>query len=136
MDIMLGIPSTILDCSKAAVARRELYGKAGCHRIPDHGVEYRTLSNYWLKSPELVMLIYSLTNDAVKLVQEKTLDGLIERIGAEDIQAIINSGNKKQAAEVIDKYIKKHMSKESLELFDMCLSKIKKIKALSAEWQL
>jgi len=136
MDIMLGIPSTILDCSKAAIARRELYGKAGCHRIPEHGVEYRTLSNYWLKSPELVMLVYSLTNDAVKMVQKNALEKVIEQIGAEDIQAIINNGNEKQAAEVIERYIKPHMSKESLELFDMCLSKIKKVKTLSAEWQI
>lgn len=136
MDVMLGIPSTILDCSKAAVARRELYGKAGCHRIPDHGVEYRTLSNYWLKSPELVMLVYSLTNDAVQMVQKGALEKVIEQIGAEDIQAIINTGNEKQASEVIERYIKPHMSKESLELFDMCLSKIKKVKTLSAEWQI
>lgn len=134
MDILLGIPSTILDCSKAAVARRQLYGKAGCHRIPDHGIEYRTLSNYWLKTPELVMLIYHLTNDAVRLVQSGKLDSLIAKLDGDEIQRIINTGDVAAAEKVVNKHLKPLMSVESQELFDLCLSKIEKVKALSAEW--
>jgi len=46
-DLFLGIPSVLLD---ADTRRRELYGKAGCFRIKPYGVEYRTLSNFWLKT--------------------------------------------------------------------------------------
>ena len=134
MDIMLGIPSTILDCSPAAIARRQLYGKAGCHRIPDHGVEYRTLSNYWLKTPELVMLIYHLTNDAVRLVQSGALEDLINKLGAEEIQRIINNGDDLSATKAVERHISNFMSAESKEFFDMCIKKIPKIKKLSVEW--
>jgi hypothetical protein len=134
MDIMLGVPSTVLDCSKAAVARRQLYGKAGCHRIPEHGIEYRTLSNYWLRSPELVMLVYSLTQDAVHLVQSGHLEELINTLSAEEIQRIINNGDVESATKAIERHILNFMSVESKELFDMCIAKVPKIKKLSVEW--
>lgn len=63
LDFYLGVPSVILDtCTK----RRELYGKAGAFRVKPYGVEYRVLSNFWLKSAELTDWAYRNTIKAVK----------------------------------------------------------------------
>jgi len=50
-DLTLGLPALVLDPD---MRRRELYGKPGAFRNKDYGIEYRTLSNFWTKSPELV----------------------------------------------------------------------------------
>lgn len=47
-DLFLGLPSVGLDGDKQE-ERRTLYGEAGRYRPTDYGIEYRTLSNYWLR---------------------------------------------------------------------------------------
>ncbi len=44
-DLFLGCPSVALDPDKK---RRELYGKAGAIRMKPYGIEYRTISNFWI----------------------------------------------------------------------------------------
>lgn len=61
MDLFLAIPSLWLDKDPTSPARRSLYGQAGRYRPKDYGVEYRSLGNFWLKSPRLVSLIYDLS---------------------------------------------------------------------------
>ena len=39
--------------------RRTYYGLAGEFRIPPHGVEYRSLSNFWLASPGMFSLTFA-----------------------------------------------------------------------------
>ena len=46
LDFYLGLPSLYWDKDNR---RRELYGKAGACRVKPYGVEYRTLSNQWLR---------------------------------------------------------------------------------------
>lgn len=60
LDLFLGLPLIIVGQDETAQARRKLYGKAGRHRRPNHGLEYRTPDNYWLVSPTLVGLVYDL----------------------------------------------------------------------------
>jgi len=136
MDIMLGIPSAILDNSAAAIDRRKLYGKAGCHRPTDYGVEYRSLSNYWMKSPELVMLVYNLTGDAIRLVQSGGLEKMIEKISEDEIKRIINNGDVAAATKVVANYLRELMSPETQEMFDMCAEKLPKYSTLKKEWSL
>ena len=45
MDLFLGCPSILYDPD---LRRRSLYGKAGAVRFKPYGVEYRTLSNFWI----------------------------------------------------------------------------------------
>ena len=45
MDLFLGCPSIIYDPD---LRRRSLYGKAGAIRFKPYGLEYRTLSNFWI----------------------------------------------------------------------------------------
>lgn len=71
LDLFLGIPSILLDKDKTAKDRRKIYGLAGSHRIPNHGVEYRTLGNFWLNSPELANFVYDVCNFVLNFVSEK-----------------------------------------------------------------
>ena len=96
MDFFLGLPSLMYD---KETRRREMYGKAGAYRPKPYGVEYRTLSNMWLNSPELIKWAYR----AAKRGVEEALKGnlLVERYG--DIQAIINNSDIKAAKKIIKK---------------------------------
>lgn len=58
MDYYLGLIGVIHDPDKK---RKEMYGRAGCFRPKPYGMEYRTLSNFWLKSKELIDLVYDNT---------------------------------------------------------------------------
>lgn len=63
LDCYLGVPSVLFD---GDIKRRELYGAAGAFRPKPYGVEYRTLSNKWLESEELIKFIYRQTEKAFK----------------------------------------------------------------------
>lgn len=65
-DVVLGLKSVIEDPD---TERRGLYGKAGAFRGKPYGIEYRTLSNYWLKSPEMMRKIFARSQKVVQLVQ-------------------------------------------------------------------
>lgn len=56
MDVYMGMPSIIMDKD---VARRQMYGQAGSMRHKPYGVEYRTLSNFWLQSTILMSWVYN-----------------------------------------------------------------------------
>jgi hypothetical protein len=75
MDLFLGLPSIYVDRDKTSAARRKLYGKAGRFRKPEHGVEYRSLGNFWISSPKLVGLVYDVCDFTLDFVKcKKHLD--------------------------------------------------------------
>jgi hypothetical protein len=75
LDLFLGVPSIFMDHDKTAKRRKQLYGKAGRWRNPSHGVEYRSLSNFWLQCPKYVELIYDICEFVLEFVdQRKYLD--------------------------------------------------------------
>lgn len=94
LDFFLGLASLEYD---QEIERREMYGKAGACRYKPYGVEYRTLSNAWLRSEKLMRWVYRSTIAGV----QATMDGrlLFEKYG--DIQAIINTSNIKEARKII-----------------------------------
>jgi hypothetical protein len=72
LDLFLGVPSLFIDKDPTSVRRRTLYGEAGRYRTQKkYGVEYRSLSNFWLGSPALVGLVYDLCNWVVDLVDQE-----------------------------------------------------------------
>lgn len=94
MDFYLGLPSLEYDDDKL---RREMYGKAGCFRPKSYGVEYRTLSNAWLKSESLIRWAY---RSAVKGMTDLSNGvNLSQKYG--DIQDIINNSDKTEARKII-----------------------------------
>lgn len=50
-DLYLGVPSVLMDKGEE---RKQMYGKAGAHRPKPYGVEYRTLSNFWIFDEKLI----------------------------------------------------------------------------------
>ena len=50
---------------KAARERRKHYGRAGEYRLPKHGLEYRTLSNFWLKAYPLMSFVMALSRQSL-----------------------------------------------------------------------
>jgi len=134
MDLFHGIVSTVLDNSEASVRRRELYGKAGCHRPTDYGVEYRVLSNYWMKSPELVMLMDALTRDAMALIASGKLQGVIDLVGEDELQNTINDGNVPAAQKIVDNYVLPNISTETMDYYQMCTENLPKYKSVKEEW--
>ena len=98
MDLFLGVPSIKLDPD---TKRRELYGKAGCYRPKSYGVEYRTLSNFWIWDKKLIDWVYHQTSKAVQFVK----DG--HKLSDEDgdlIQSCINTNNLDLYQQLTEKY--------------------------------
>jgi hypothetical protein len=78
LDWYLGMPSVILD--PAGVHRRQLYGKAGTFRPKSYGMEYRTLSNFWLAKPELIAWVFGSATLAFRVltVEKRFLDAKVK----------------------------------------------------------
>ena len=94
LDYNLGVMSVLHDPDQD---RRKYYGKAGAfrpkvsaHTDPYNGVEYRTLSNFWLKSEELMKLVYSKVQEVYENLEE--LSDKAEYY-SDSIQKIINFGD-------------------------------------------
>lgn len=66
-DALFALPLLLCDPD---TKRRALYGKAGAYRKTPFGVEYRTLSNFWVFRPELVqqMLDFVVGKNANELI--------------------------------------------------------------------
>lgn len=85
MDLFLGVPSILMDNGKE---RKKLYGKAGAYRPKSYGVEYRTLSNFWIFNPDLCSWVWEQTQNAVAAAEDD--DFTIDNYRA-DIEAAINN---------------------------------------------
>lgn len=66
LDFYVGVPSVMMDRDSSSAARRSIYGGAGYFRPTAYGLEYRTLSNFWLASPAHASVIYRLVQFAVR----------------------------------------------------------------------
>lgn len=87
LDFKVGAVLKVLEGAKE---RDQTYGMYGNFRIKPYGIEYRTPSGFWLQSPVLMGLVYSLTQSAVQT-----------------FLATINAGK-------LDKYLEVTPSKNSL----------------------
>lgn len=85
MDLFLGVPSILLDKD---TERKKMYGKAGAYREKPYGVEYRVLSNFWIKDQVSVEWAYKQTMKAVEFASEE--DWIDDKTSA-DIQLAINN---------------------------------------------
>ena len=110
LDAFIGLPSVSYDSQDQ---RRKAYGLAGLFRTKTYGdnitgVEYRSLSNFWLpwaNHKERSMYLHALADTCITLgyALEHTPDELADlyvRLPLKDIQQVIDSEDKKQAIEI------------------------------------
>lgn len=89
LDYFLGLPSLEWDNDKK---RRQLYGKAGCYRPKPYGLEYRTLSNKWLTSENLMRRVYSGAVAGVSDYFENGVNCKFMKHGPEEAARRLNHG--------------------------------------------
>lgn len=71
LDILVGNTSVLIDRDPNAAERRKVYGRAGEYRLPVYGLEYRTLSNFWLRSYPLMSGMMGLSRMAANVLAMK-----------------------------------------------------------------
>lgn len=87
MDLFVGCQMLRFDLDKD---RRQLYGKAGAFRVKSYGVEYRTASNAWIETDELIQWAWDQTEKALQFVKD---GGVIDTIHGQLIQDCINNSD-------------------------------------------
>lgn len=87
MDWYVGTWSCSVDIDKT---RRLLYGKAGACRYKTYGVEYRTLSNFWVLDYDLRKEVWNRTMEACEAFSGNSCISVIQE---ETIKITINAGD-------------------------------------------
>lgn len=93
-DYYHSLPSLFLD---EDTRRKELYGKAGAIRFKDYGIEYRSLSNFWVMKEELRKIIYEQTEKVVKALVEDKIRELHSILPVDRLHSIINTNDRRTA---------------------------------------
>jgi len=94
MDLYLGVASVLMDKGEE---RKSMYGSAGAHRVKPYGVEYRTLSNFWIFEDRLIEWVWNNT--------QRALDSDIDvSVYADQILAAINNNDKEIAKSLVDQF--------------------------------
>lgn len=100
-DLFLGVPSVIMD---DGAARRKLYGKPGSIRFKPYGVEYRTLSNFWIFDDDLIRWVWNNTKRALNELDGSEMFPEDLTSEAHRIQSCINNNDVKLAKELVKEY--------------------------------
>jgi hypothetical protein len=109
LDMVLGNTCVIIDRDESNIERRKIYGKAGEIRtpnckiiddklVPDYNgdnyrIEYRTLSNFWLKSYVLMSLVFNLARLAIQIYRSELENKFIGKVDVEKIIYAINNND-------------------------------------------
>lgn len=135
LDIILGCTCVLIDRDPWAKKRREVYGKAGDYRITKYGIEYRTLSNFWLKHYFIMSLVFGLARQAIQAYLHEPAKKEILRIAAYyDIPEIINKNDlpmaislwkemKKEIYPYFYEYDGCPINKETIDAFEFVFNK-------------
>jgi len=133
-DIIVGNTIVMFDRDPGARERRENYGRAGEFRLPKHGLEYRTTSNFWLRDYSLMDLTFGLAHIAYELSfqsfngNRELWDGLAARVNIKRIVQAIDQNDAELALKNFKRiapFLRKQLPKEGFVLnpknFDMFL---------------
>jgi hypothetical protein len=98
LDITLGLPSLLKDLD---TRRRSMYGKAGAYRLQPFGVEYRTLSNFWMFQKRHIKWVYDGVDTAVDLVNTGMIFEILESPFGMAVENVINSNDRTKASKLL-----------------------------------
>lgn len=115
LDILCGNTAVLVDRDEGNIERRKVYGRAGEFRLPEHGLEYRTLSNFWLTAYPLMSFSFGMARLAVQLVAD-------ERHSDEFYEAFTSSVKAKKIRDAINN-----------NDFDLAMENFKRIEKLMLE---
>lgn len=93
LDILVGNTCVLLDRDEGNVERRKNYGRAGEYRTPAHGLEYRTLSNFWLYNYTMGHFVLGMCRFAVTCYLNGRADEIIKLVNEQDVVRAINENN-------------------------------------------
>ena len=111
MDIYAGNTCVLIDRDPDNARRRKNYGRAGEHRVKTYGVEYRVLSNFWLRSYTLWSMVSVLCRNAVDIHYIGYADELLGRFDMKKVRKAINDNDfelAKENFEILRTFIKEH----------------------------
>lgn len=154
MDILVGNTCVLIDRDPEAAERRKNYGRAGEHRLPTHGLEYRTLSNFWMRSYPLMSFVMGMSRFACNVLDEEMAESLnaqkrdaylkqypgwpafselLEKVNLQEVKEAINENDLQLALknwEVVKGFISDHATamyslwKDTLPQFDFFCQRI------------
>lgn len=99
-DYLMGLQSLLEDSD---TRRRELYGKAGACRYKEYGVEYRTLSNYWIWDKAHITAIHKRAQLACGVAHDELAFAVLTSlVSPAEVQAVINAGDTVMASAILE----------------------------------
>lgn len=134
-DLLVTIPTLLLDNGPGAERRREKYGKAGCFRPTPYGIEYRTPSCWWLRSPMTVSLIYGLGRLAWTMLTKKKDEDIRKAIGCteDEIRGAIDEADFKTVKRIWEN-LRPYISLAGVPFGNpLCIASVRTTKASSVK---
>lgn len=98
LDVFAGLPFAAVE---PQTDRARLYGGAGAFRFKKYGIEYRTLSNFWLRYPRFSNSLIQQANQAIRFINDGKL---VDEADGPEIQRIIKECAYVDAQKLIRKY--------------------------------
>lgn len=102
LDIFVGCASVVFETEiEASKARRKYYGASGEFRPTPYGLEYRVLSPFCLRSPQLMDLVYDLVDYTMSIIEEGKTDEVLARVEVKKVRTAIDQCSKSMARKVL-----------------------------------
>lgn len=111
MNIVVGNTCVLVDRDPDNARRRINYGRAGEYREKPYGLEYRVLSNFWLKSYTLWSMASILVRNSLAIHNAGLSDELISRFDIKKVRQAINENDFELAREnflILSDFLKEH----------------------------
>jgi hypothetical protein len=100
-DVFVVLPYLVNFEKALSAKRRELYGKAGCCRFKNYGIEHRVLDNTWIFNGYQTEFVWDTYMNAINFLNK---GNRIDPDDADQIQMAINTHNQDVASLIAKRY--------------------------------